>query len=166
MVTMLDSLIKEICTPEKYNMAFPTKNKIEITKAITAQLPSDHMLKHWPTDELVYRWWYSGRSGNGLRLSTEGLKILHELEIAYQSHPISITPEEKSKITRLLSKKMSCPFFLHLGTVDEKIKRGFVTVLLPSLFDIRPHVRVYDEQVSTMIYLYGDIKTYIESIQT
>jgi hypothetical protein len=131
------------------------KSKHQITKAILAELPhtSWHEL---PLDDVVFRWWVTGRGGEGLRLSEEGIGAFVQAKIEYYEFPLGSLWNKKDKflkpelITHELSKKIKCPFYL--GVNKDGDKKG-------------PYVRIFDSKIAMVVTLYGNIRDYLNSIR-
>ena len=131
------------------------KTKHEITNAIIKELP--HSQWHeMPIDDVVFRWWVTGRGGEGLRLSDEGMNAFLKSNIEYYEFPIGNLWNKKDKflrpelITHELSKKIKCPFYL--GVNKDGDKKG-------------PYVRIFDSKIAMVLTLYGNLKEYLNSVR-
>jgi hypothetical protein len=125
-------------------------NKLDITKAVLEVLPDTEI----SLDQALFKWWWSGRSGSGLRLTTDGYAAFTAADLANQEFSIfdkntSITQIEVDKVLLTINKKIRCPFYLDI--VGKKITAIGV-------------IKIYDERISMMITLYGSLKEYMDSV--
>lgn len=104
-----------------------------------------------PVEKIMFEWWASANSGVGLRLTPKGDAAFRKAHIEfYQCSIPSITKSYHGFMSEL-SKKIKCPYFLgYERSEDGKIK---------------PFIRLYDSKIAMMMTLYGDIHSYLESIQ-
>ena len=122
-------------------------NKRIITEAILAELPGiDKSI-----NTIMFDWWMSGNAGEGLRLTPAGDKAFREAEIEYYQCEIKILGASYYGFMVELSKKIKCPYFLGTEKIEgEKAK---------------PYIRLYDSKIAMMMTLYGDIRSYLDSIK-
>ena len=131
------------------------RSKLEITKAVLKEIPSnltdDHLL---PIDKVVFNWWMGGRSGSGLRLSDVGFEAFTKARIACYEFPlISEKTDLNELMTNLnkflltLNKKIKCPFYLMASTKN----------------NAKPTIKIYDDKIAMMITLYGTLQEYLDS---
>lgn len=140
-------------------MTYP-KTKQEITQTVLSEIPGCHW-HEMPVDEVVFRWWMTGRTGYGLRLSDEGAAAFNQANIAFYEFPLGFYKSKSlsnqwSKVTpesfiQTLSKKIHCPYWIGLN----KNKK-----------DEGPQIRIYDHKVAVMLSLYGNLAEYLDSIKT
>ena len=130
-------------------MTYP-KTKKEITELVLKELP--HL--HWqeiPIDQVIYRWWMTGRGGYGLRLTDEGAGSFKEANLAYYEFPLGLTKDKNTKkpehYVQELSKKIQCPYYIG---VDKEKKTP-------------PYIRIYDHRIATILTLYGNLREYLDS---
>lgn len=123
------------------------KSKKKLTKIIYDNLPDDNLYKLIPIEKLVFRWWWTGRSTEGLRLSEEGMTVFSQLDIEYFDFDFPLSAEAHVFIGVTLGKKISCPYYI-----------GFKNRLYKSAY-----IRIYDSKIAMLITLYGGLKDYIES---
>jgi len=126
-------------------------SKVEITKAIYENLPAINPFKDSNTEQLIFRWWTTGRSSEGLRLSEEGKLAFTLAEIEYFDFPLFDQKIKKGDIvmstfTINLGRKIKCPFYIGLKTNQAK----------------SAYIRIYDSKVAMMIELYGSLKEYLD----
>jgi hypothetical protein len=122
------------------------KSKLAITKALHNNLPDDNPFKQIPLEKAVFRWWWTGRSTEGLRLSEEGNQVCNLLELEYFDFDFPLSAEKHVWIGLTLGKKLTCPYYI-----------GFKNRLYKSAY-----IRIYDSKVAMMITLFGGLKEYIE----
>jgi len=130
-------------------MTYP-KTKKEITELVLKELPHSHW-QEIPLDQVVYRWWMTGRAGYGLRLNDEGAGAFKEANIAHYEFPLgSVKGQDIKKpehYIQELSKKIQCPYYI--GVNKEKKEP--------------PYIRIYDHKIATMLTLYGTLREYLDS---
>jgi hypothetical protein len=133
-------------------MTYP-KTKQEITQTVLSEIP-ESVWNELPLDEVIFRWWMTGRAGYGLRLSDEGAGAFNQANIAFYEFPLGFykhssnqTPEA---FVQSLSKKIQGPYWIGLN--KDKKTEG-------------PQIRVYDHRIAVMMTLYGNLQEYLESIQ-
>jgi hypothetical protein len=129
-------------------------NKKLITQVIYDNLPYDNPFKDLTTEKLLFRWWVTGRSSSGLRLSEEGKQAFELAEVEFYEYPLFVKKEKISKIkltefTINLGKKIKCPFYIGLKNTNSN----------------SAYIRIYDSKIAMMISLYGNFIDYIESVK-
>lgn len=138
-------------------MTYP-KTKAEIVKLILADSKEnpDFPWKDFSIDRLVFDWFVTGRSGNGLRLTDVGMTAFSKANIAH--YDFEFTPPGNtrgtfpwSKFTLVLDKKVKCPYYVGMKIVDNGKKQ--------------PYIRLYDNKIAMMFALYGDLESYINSVK-
>lgn len=123
--------------------------KIKITKIIKENLPSTSSYTNIDIEHLLFRWWATGRSGTGLRLSEEGKHAFTEAQIEYYDYPLLLENKKdlsKTEYTLTLNKKLNCPFYV--GYKTQNYKSAFV--------------RIYDSKIAMVISLYGNLREYLQ----
>ena len=121
--------------------------KRTITEAVLAQLPDqDFDIEHVMTD-----WWMTGRQ-EGLRLTAQGDAFFKIAEIEFFDCPMTKIPHGAWYSFLLeINKKLKCPYYLHVYNKVEGKKR-------------EPFVRLYDSKIAMMLGLYGDLRSYLDSV--
>lgn len=118
-----------------------------ITEAVLAELPFTDK----PIDKIMFEWWMSGNSGDGLRLTPMGDTAFREAKIEFYQSDIKLLGSSYYGFMVELSKKIKCPYFLGAEKIEgEKSK---------------PYIRLYDSKIAMMMALYGDIRSYLDSIK-
>lgn len=130
-------------------MTYP-KTKQEITEVILSEM--SHTVWHeMPVDEVVGRWWMTGRTSSTMRLTDEGAAAFSQVSIEYYQFPLGLSKDKKitkpEQFILELSKKIHCPYYI--GVNKEK-KEG-------------PFIRIYDSKTATMMTLYGTLREYLDS---
>jgi len=131
-------------------MTYP-KTKFEITKAILSEMP--HTLWHEiPIDEVMSRWWMTGRMSSAMRLNDEGAAAFNQANIEFYQFPLGLSKDKKitkpEQFILELSKKIHCPYYI--GVNKEKKEP--------------PYIRIYDHKIATMMTLYGTLRDYLDSL--
>lgn len=138
-------------------MTYP-KTKAEIVDLILAESKEnpDFPWKDKPADKIVFEWFVTGRAGNGLRLTDAGMTAFNKANIAHYDFEFNPPSNTKgtfpwSKFTLVLDKKVKCPYYVGVKTVDNGKKQ--------------PYIRIYDHKIAMMFTLYGNLESYIESVK-
>ena len=137
-------------------MKFP-KNKEQITEAVINEIPEGIIPSNMPLDDIVFKTWLTGRGGQGLRLSDEGLKLFELAKLEYYDFELGLDPKtmHKRKIIapeafiQEIIKKIKCPYYL--GVHKLRGRKG------------EPFIRVYEHKTAMMITLHGNLREYLES---
>ena len=137
-------------------MIFP-KSKEEITKAVLKEIPEGIVPSNMPIGDIVFKTWLTGRGGQGLRLSDDGLKLFELAKLEYYDFELGLSPKSMNKkriiapeaFIQEIIKKIKCPYYL--GVHKLRGKKG------------EPFIRVYDHKTAMMITIYGNLKEYLDS---
>lgn len=125
--------------------------KVEITQIILGQLNHIDNYKNISLDTVISRWWFTGRTGKGLRLTKEGSDAFDLAEIEHYNFDWEITRNVDYKILLLdMSKKIHCPYYIGFDWQKKHSK---------------PYIRLYDSKITMMLSLYGNIQDYLNSIK-
>jgi hypothetical protein len=124
--------------------------KQTITEIIIKELPENYFDSS-DIEKIIFKIWYTGRTGTGLRLTEEGKKAFADANITYYEYLLDISKlsDKKKKYNKLslqLDKKIACPFYLGIKEIRKK----------------QPYIVVYDSRVAMMINLYGSIAEFLE----
>lgn len=123
--------------------------KEQITTKVIEQLPE--AMRMFTVEECVRRWWQTGSSGTSLRLSEMGDTMFRIADIEFYQYDFNVKLVEGHHGYILdMSKKLKCPYFIGVTRTPGKKNQ--------------PYIRLYDSKIAMMISLYGDIDTYIKSI--
>lgn len=126
-------------------------NRKSLKQTITEAVMAELHIEDKPVDKIMFDWWMTGNTGEGLRLTPAGDKALRQADIEFYQCEIKIIGSTYYSFMVELSKKIKCPYFL--GT--EKIEGGKAT----------PYIRLYDSKIAMMMTLYGDLRSYLDSIK-
>jgi len=133
------------------------KTKEEITIAIIKILEIDTSQPKLSVNDLTFKWWATGRTGTGLRLTEDGMEAFTKADLEYFDFPVfvndkykGIKKEDLKKFTLNLGKKLKCPWYI--GLKNQQAKSAYI--------------RIYDSKIAMMITLYGGFLDYIESAKT
>jgi len=123
--------------------------KEKITQAVLDQLPDDGR----PTFEnAMTSWWANLRKEGGLRLSIHGDLAFRKAEIEYFETIVKLgTVHNGQKFMLELNKKIKCPYFI---------------VIKKEQYGHQPYIRLYDSKIAMLVEIYGDMVSYLNSIQT
>jgi hypothetical protein len=133
------------------------KTKQDITTAIIEILEIDISQPKSSVTDLMFKWWATGRTGSGLRLTEDGMEAFTQAEIEHFDFPVfadkkfkGLKKEDLKKFTLNLGKKLKCPWYI--GLKNQQAQSAYI--------------RVYDSKIAMMITLYGSFLEYIESAKT
>ena len=135
-------------------MTYP-KNKKEITELVLAEIP-DNVVNIWKElslDSVIFRWWQTGRGGNGLRLTEQGMQAFATANLAhydFQLDPKKVKAADWNTFIGKLTKKLACPYYLGVKKTSDGKK---------------PFIRIYDHKIAMMLTLYGDLHEYMNSVK-
>jgi hypothetical protein len=116
-----------------------------ITGAVLKIIKENHTESDFET--ALYRWWKNPRTTGGLRLTDDGMKFFELADIEYHEFDAGDAfYEGYMKFELMLDRKMPCPYYLIY-----KNKRKYI--------------RVYDDRISTMMSLYGDVNDCINNME-
>jgi hypothetical protein len=137
-------------------MKFP-KTKKEITEAILNVIPAGVIPNSVPIGDTIFKMWLTGRGGQGLRLSDDGLQLFELAKIEYYDFELGLNPKTMHRrriiapeaFVQEIIKKIQCPYYL--GVHKIRGKKG------------DPFIRVYDHKTAMMITLQGNLREYLDS---
>ena len=120
--------------------------KEQITQTVIEQLNDDLMT----FDHAMKSWWQNPMRDRAMRLTQIGDLQFRLANIEYHDHEFK-APKDKSyyQFVMELSKKIKCPYYVDVRPDDKK-----------------PYIRLYDDRISMMLNLYGDLDTYLKSVRT
>jgi hypothetical protein len=133
------------------------KTKQVITQAIIEILEIDLSQPKSSVNDLMFKWWATGRAGSSLRLTEDGMEAFTQADLEYFDFPIfannkyqGLKKEDLKKFTLNLGKKLKCPWYI--GLKNQQAKSAYI--------------RIYDSKIAMMITLYGSFLEYLESAKT
>jgi hypothetical protein len=142
-------------------------DKHELVKVILKELPSDSPYHIMDIDAIVSKWFASKRSASGLLLTLEGKLAFDVADIEYQDFELPWPTIFRNMITfdmslitfsLTLAKQLNCPYWIY----DKQI--AVETSNSKNIMETVHYVRIYDESVAFCIGLYGDIGSYLKSL--
>ena len=105
----------------------------------------------------MFKWWATGRTGTGLRLTEDGMEAFTLADIEHFDFPVfadkkfkGLKKEDLKKFTLNLGKKLKCPWYI--GLKNQQAQSAYI--------------RIYDSKIAMMITLYGSFLEYLESAKT
>jgi hypothetical protein len=132
-----------------------SKTKLEITEAVFNELPEHSKYRSFTVEQSMFKWWVSGRSGQGLRLSSVGYDAFTEASIAHYKFPLFSNKTDLTGVLNnpgsyalSLNKKIKCPFYILMP--KKKTEEGNQIIL-------------YDDKIAMWITLYGTLQEYLDS---
>jgi len=90
------------------------------------------------------KWWINSTKHGGLRLTSTGNKILHDMQ--YKPYHFNAKNISKAKTLLLLDNKISCPYFI--TNMNKQTQQ----------------IDLFGSKEATMIKLYGDFNAYLKSL--
>jgi hypothetical protein len=121
--------------------------KEQITKTVVDQLSDDIIT----FDYAMKHWWQNPRRDGALRLTQAGDISFRLAKIEYYDHPFKTKETSFYQFVIDLSKKIKCPYYIDVQPSDKGHK---------------PYLRLYDDRISMMLNLYGDLDSYLKSVRT
>lgn len=118
--------------------------KEQITQAVLEQLDDDLL----SFEHAMKSWWQNPRRDGPLRLTSIGDLSFRHAKLEHHDHPIKTKDKSYYKFIMELGKKIKCPYYIDIH-VDTK----------------KPYIRLYDDRISMMLNLYGDLDTYLNSVR-
>ena len=121
--------------------------KEQITQSVVEQI-NDGILTF---DNAMKTWWQNPMRDRAMRLTSVGDLQFRHAGIEYHDHPLATKEKSYYKFMMELSKKIKCPYYIDVNTSDKGNK---------------PYIRLYDDRISMMLNLYGDLDSYLKSVRT
>lgn len=121
--------------------------KEQITKTVLEQLDDSTLTFEYA----MKNWWQNPRRDGAMRLTSVGDMSFRYAKLEYHDHPIATKEKSFYKFVMELSKKIKCPYYVDVNTSDKGNK---------------PFIRLYDDRISMMLNLYGDLDSYLKSVRT
>jgi hypothetical protein len=120
--------------------------KEQITQTVLDQLNDDLIT----FEHAMKSWWQNPMRDRAMRLTQIGDLQFRHAGLEYHDHEFK-APKDKSyyQFVMELSKKIKCPYYVDVNPNDKK-----------------PYIRLYDDRISMMLNLYGDLDTYLKSVRT
>lgn len=125
--------------------------KITITSIVIKNLQHIDQFKNKTPNDLLLKWWMTGRISEGLRLTDDGKKAFEQAEITHYDFDIKLEkPFVPQHFILELQKKIQCPYYIGVNKIDKTIS---------------PYIRLYDNKIAMMLSLYGNIQEYLKSLK-
>ena len=125
--------------------------KFTITKIVLENLQHFDQYKNLSVNDILVRWWMTGRISTGLRLTDEGKTAFQLAEIEHYDFDIKLEkPFVPQNFILDLNKKIHCPYYIGVNKIAKSMS---------------PYIRLYDNKIAMMLALYGNVKEYLESIK-
>ena len=86
-------------------------------------------------------WWRDARYKNCLRLSSEGYNAFESLGIVGYNFELSPGVPARSRVLLILSRKLTCPYYINVGK--------------------KPSLTLFGSKEATLYSLYGDIDRFV-----
>lgn len=131
------------------------KSKKQIlTEIVLKALPSNlNYYKELDIDTIIFKWWVTGRAGEGLRLTEEGMEAFLDADIEHYDFDLGIPKNKKNFVPEAfileLNKKIKCPYYIGLN----KSKGN------------EPFFRIYDAKIAMLLNIYGTLREYLDSVK-
>jgi hypothetical protein len=120
--------------------------KEQITKTVLEQLDDSTLTFEYA----MKSWWQNPRRDGSMRLTQIGDLQFRHAKLEYHDHDISTKEKSFYKFVMDLSKKIKCPYYVDVQPGDKGHK---------------PYLRLYDDRISMMLNLYGDLDSYLKSVR-
>ena len=120
--------------------------KEKITQSVLEQLNDDLI----SFDHAMKSWWQNPRRDGMMRLTQIGDLSFRHAGIEFHDHPITTKNKSYYQFIMELSKKIKCPYYIDVAPNEKGHK---------------PFIRIYDDRISMMLNLYGDLDSYLKSVR-
>ena len=133
-------------------MTIRKSKKEQITELVFNEIPeSFNTFSEISIDQLLFRWWLTGRHSDNLRLTDEGHLAFKLANLEYYDFYFNIRSFNNTRDLILqLSKKIQCPYYLGSNLANK-----------PNQY----FIRLFDSKIAMMLNLYGDLKEYLDSVK-
>ena len=121
--------------------------KEKITQSVVDQL-DDNLVTF---EHAMKSWWQNPMRDRAMRLTQIGDLNFRLAGLEYHDHPMNTKEKSYYQFMMELSKKIKCPYYIDV-TPGEK--------------GHKPYIRLYDDRISMMLNLYGDLESYLNSVRT
>ena len=122
--------------------------KEQITQTVLDQIGDSSL-----TFEKAYKdWWQNPRTSGGLRLTSVGDLSFRYAGLEYHDHDFKQTKKSYYQFALDLDRKIKCPYYIDVNKNSEGKVKSFI--------------RLYDDRISMMLALYGDLDSYLDSVRT
>lgn len=129
-------------------MTKPTHKEL-ISHTVWEQLNDETL-----SEEQAYKqWWQNPRRDGGLRLTQTGDLSFRLAGMEFYDHDINVKDLKGVsyyQFVMALEQKIKCPYYVSSGTSNK---------------DHKPYIRLYDDRISMMLNLYGDLVSYLDSVK-
>lgn len=131
----------------------PRRSQKEIiTQIVYDSLPDKSAYQNLDLEKISFKWFVTGRTGTGLRLTDEGFKSFSDAGLIYYDFPVKHTLKglfvNPNQFAFIMNKHIKCPYYLGVDKTDSK----------PRVF-----IRLYDSKIAMMVSLYGNIEEYLNA---
>lgn len=121
--------------------------KEQITQSVVDQL-DDNLVTF---EHAMKSWWQNPMRDRAMRLTQVGDLNFRLAGLEYHDHVMNTKEKSYYQFMMELSKKIKCPYYIDV-TPGEK--------------GHKPYIRLYDDRISMMLNLYGDLDSYLKSVRT
>lgn len=128
-----------------------TPNEVKSIKVvITEKVLTELEVVPESLKKYINLWWFTKSSG-GLRLTDLGDQMFRKAEIQFFDYPIKTQKTLNNWLSFLITcnKKLKCPYYIGFND-QENIDKLYI--------------RLYDDRIAILLSLYGDINSYLASI--
>ena len=120
--------------------------KEKITQSVLEQLNDDLIT----FEHAMKSWWQNPMRDRAMRLTQIGDLQFRHAGLEFHDHSISTKNQSYYQFMMELSKKIKCPYYIDVA---------------PSEKGHKPFIRIYDDRISMMLNLYGDLDSYLKSVR-
>lgn len=121
--------------------------KEQITQSVVDQL-DDNLVTF---EHAMKSWWQNPMRDRAMRLTQIGDLNFRLAGLEYHDHVMNTKEKSYYQFMMELSKKIKCPYYIDVTPGDKGHK---------------PYIRLYDDRISMMLNLYGDLDSYLKSVRT
>jgi hypothetical protein len=99
-------------------------------------------------ENAIKSWWTNPMRDRAMRLSSVGDANFRFAKLVYHDHTFNTQTKSYYQFLLELSHKIKCPYYIDVNIENKQ-----------------PYIRLYDDRISMMLNLYGDLDSYLQSIK-
>lgn len=120
--------------------------KEQITQTVLEQLDDSTLTFQYA----MKTWWQNPMRDRAMRLTQMGDLQFRHAGLEFHDHSMNTKEKSYYQFMMELSKKIKCPYYIDVAPNEKGHK---------------PFIRIYDDRISMMLNLYGDLDSYLKSVR-